>query len=97
MSPFFRTSGSATGAFSRYEAGCTRLRLRALAAAAGLLVRLWREKGDSRGVCPRGILRVLLARALLHELTFSVLGLSSGAGWYVYAVVVSEALLATSA
>ncbi len=31
-----------------------------------------------------------------HELTFSVLGLSSGAGWYLYAVVAAEALLAAA-
>lgn len=66
-----------------------------VAAAAGLAVRFRREP------VTRQALRVLAAfygffwlGLCYHELTFSVLGFSSGAGWYVYAVVAAELLLA---
>ncbi len=68
----------------------------AMLAVAGLLVLVWRD----RGARPRVLILASFygffwLGLCYHELTFSVLGLSSGAGWYLSAVVVAEALLAT--
>jgi hypothetical protein len=68
----------------------------ALVAAAGLLVSAWRGR-DTRPRAPilAGFYGFFWLGLCYHELTFSVLGLSSGAGWYLNAVVAAEATLAT--
>jgi hypothetical protein len=67
-----------------------------LAAAAGLVVRFLREKSDRTNLSVLAGFYVFFWLGLCyHELTFSVLGLSTSTGWHVYAVVVAEALLAT--
>ena len=66
----------------------------AVVAVAGLVVRFWRRKGDRPHMAVLATFCGFFWLGLCyHELTFSLLGLSSGAGWYVYAVVVAEALL----
>ncbi|MCC7176425.1 MAG: hypothetical protein IT159_14630 [Bryobacterales bacterium] len=66
-----------------------------LTAAAGLLLRFRRERASRTGVWTLASFYGFFWLGLCyHELTFSVLGLSSAAGWYLYAVVVAETLLA---
>ncbi len=66
----------------------------ALAAAAGLAVRLWRDRQARPLVAaPAAFYGCFWLGLCYHELTFSTLGLSSSAGWYVYAVVGAEILL----
>jgi len=68
----------------------------AVLAVAGLLVSVWRGRGARpRTLILAGFYGLFWLGLCYHELTFSVLGLSSGAGWYLYAVVVAEATLAT--
>jgi hypothetical protein len=68
----------------------------ALAAAVGLLIVILRNKGFVRfnAVVPSLFVGFFLLGLAYHELTFSFQGVSSGAGWYLSAVVVPEALLA---
>ncbi len=66
----------------------------AAAAVAGLVLRLWRDKGGRSSLAvPAAFYGFFWLGLCYHELTFSALGLSSSAGWYLYAVVVAEALL----
>jgi hypothetical protein len=68
-----------------------------LAAAAGLILKVWRGRGGRSDALVLGSVYGFFWLGLCyHELTFSLLGLSSSAGWYVYAVVTAEILLAVT-
>jgi hypothetical protein len=66
-------------------------------AAVGLAQRLWRAKGERTHLAALASVYGFFWLGLCyHELTFFVLGLSSGAGWYVCAVIIAEVLLVVS-
>lgn len=71
----------------------------ALIALVGLAILLWRGKasGMLRSRFPLVVAGSFYAFFWLglayHELTFSFINLSSGAGWYAYCLVIAEALL----
>lgn len=66
----------------------------ALAAAVGLVRKIWHGRdGKSHALVLGSIYAFFWLGLCYHELTFSVLGLSSSAGWYAYAVVAAEILL----
>jgi hypothetical protein len=71
----------------------------ALIALVGLAILLWRGKasGVLRSRFPLVVAGSFYAFFWLglayHELTFSFMNLSSGAGWYAYSLVIAEALL----
>jgi 4-amino-4-deoxy-L-arabinose transferase-like glycosyltransferase len=67
----------------------------AVLAAAGLLASVWRDRETRPGALVlAGFYGFFWLGLCYHELTFSVLGLSSGAGWYLSAVAAVEATLA---
>jgi len=66
----------------------------AIAAIVGLLLKLRREEAGAKNVAVLAAVYGFFWLGLCyHELCFHMLGLSSGAGWYLYAVVVAEILL----
>jgi hypothetical protein len=66
-------------------------------AAVGLAQRLWRAKGERTHLAALASVYGFFWLGLCyHELTFFVLGLFSGAGWYVCAVIIAEVLLVVS-
>jgi len=68
--------------------------LLAAAALAGLMARLWRERRLCAGLLQAAGFYIFFWLGLCyHELTFRAVGASSGAGWYLYALVAAEALL----
>jgi len=71
--------------------------LLAAAALAGLIIRLRRQRRCCAGLLQLAGFYVFFWLGLCyHELTFAAVGASSGAGWYLYAVVTTEALLAVA-